>query len=161
MKKTAIVIACLLTFAVMLSACTPSGEAESSSSEDTVIQTSESSGESDVSGGSDSSGSAEFAPDISAPHVTEEMWEKLGFEGYVYTSEWPVCDEAKMVEATMEIVVQILGKMRGKVVVPTNAGKDEVLAAVKADEKIASLLNGKTVVKEIYVPGRLVNLIAK
>lgn len=65
LKKTAIVIACLLTFAVMLSACTPSGEAESSSSEDTVIQTSESSGESDVSGGSDSSGSAEFAPDIS------------------------------------------------------------------------------------------------
>ncbi len=96
-----------------------------------------------------------------APHVTEEMWEKLGFEGYVYNSQWPEYDEAKMAEATMEIVVQILGKMRGKVVVANNASKDDVIAAVKADEKIASLIEGKNVVKEIYVPGRLVNLIVK
>ena len=66
-----------------------------------------------------------------------------------------------MAEATMEIVVQILGKMRGKVVVANNASKDDVIAAVKADEKIASLIEGKNVVKEIYVPGRLVNLIVK
>ena len=96
-----------------------------------------------------------------APHVTEEMWEKLGFEGYVYNSQWPEYDEAKMAEATMEIVVQILGKMRGKVVVANNASKDDVIAAVKADEKIASLIEGKNVVKEIYVPGRLVNPIVK
>ena len=96
-----------------------------------------------------------------APHVTEEMWQLAGFEGDVYHSVWPEYDESKTVSATVEIAVQIMGKVRGKLVVDAGADQDTVFEAVKADEKLASWLEGKQIVKLIYVPGKLMNIVAK
>ncbi len=96
-----------------------------------------------------------------APHVTEEMWQKMGFEGTIAATTWPVYDEAKMVEATVEIAVQIGGKVRAQVKIAKDADAATAIAAAKADEKIASMLEGKTIIKEIYVPGRIVNIVAR
>ena len=96
-----------------------------------------------------------------APHLCEEIWESVGGEGLLSTSAWPEYDEAKTVDATIEIAVQISGKLKGTVVIAADADKDTAIAAAKADEKIASLLEGKTIVKEIYVPGKIVNIVAK
>ena len=74
---------------------------------------------------------------------------------------WPTYDEAKTIDDTIEIAVQIMGKLRGTVVIPTNATREEMIAAAKADEKIAALIDGKTIVKEIAVPGKLVNLVIR
>ncbi|MDO4459640.1 MAG: class I tRNA ligase family protein, partial [Clostridia bacterium] len=99
---------------------------------------------------------------IFAPHITEEVWEvnKLG-EGLVCTQAWPKYDESKCVDATVEIVVQINGKIKTKLVIPADADKDTVLAMAKADEKIVPEIAGKNIVKEIVVPGKLVNIVAK
>ena len=96
-----------------------------------------------------------------APHVTEEMWEMAGFEGDVYHSQWPVYDEAKTVSDTVEIAVQIMGKVRGKLVVGTSDDQDAVFAAIKEDAKLSALLEGKQIIKVIYVPGKLMNIVAK
>ena len=96
-----------------------------------------------------------------APHITEELYESLGGEGYLSVAEWPKFDEAKTVDATKEIGVQVNGKVRGTIVIPADGGKDEVLSIAKADEKIASFLDGKTLVKEIYVPGKILNFVVK
>lgn len=97
-----------------------------------------------------------------APHVTEEMWTALGYgEMLAKDGEWPEYDEAKCVDSTVEIVVQINGKIRAKLNVPTDIESDEAIALAKADEKIASELQGKNVIKEIYVKGKLVNIVAK
>ena len=96
-----------------------------------------------------------------APHITEEMWESCGFEGRIYQQEWPRYDEDKTIEDTIEIGVQINGKAKGTVRIEKNAAQEEAIAAAKADEKIGSLLQGKTVVKEIYVPGRILNLVVR
>ncbi len=96
-----------------------------------------------------------------APHMTEEMWEMAGFEGDVYHSEWPVYDESKTVSDIVEIAVQIMGKVRGKIVVGRNDDQNAVMQKVMADEKLASLLNGKQIIKVIYVPGKLMNIVAK
>ena len=96
-----------------------------------------------------------------APHIASELWEMNGYEGRIDKAVWPVWDEAKCVEATVEIAVQINGKVRAKVTVPSAAGKDELLAAAKAEPSIAAQLAGKTIVKEIAVPGKLVNLAVK
>ena len=96
-----------------------------------------------------------------APHVTEEMWELAGFEGDVYHTQWPIYDESKTVSATVEIAVQIMGKVRGKLVVGASDDQDTVFAAVKANEKLAALLEGKQIIKVIYVPGKLMNIVAK
>ena len=93
-----------------------------------------------------------------APHITEELWELAGFEGRVYQAAWPEYDEAKTVEATVEIALQINGKMRGTLTIAKDADKDDVLA--KAKEELADKLTG-TIVKEIYVPGRIVNIVQK
>ena len=92
-----------------------------------------------------------------APHVCEEIWEVTGGEGFLSLQPWPQYDESKTVDAQTEIGVQINGKLRGTVVIPTDAQKEEVFAIAKADVRIASLTEGKTFVKEIYVPGRVVN----
>jgi leucyl-tRNA synthetase len=89
------------------------------------------------------------------------MWELAGFEGDVYHTQWPVYDESKTVSDTVEIAVQIMGKVRGKLVVGANDDQDTVLAAVQADAKLASLLEGKQLIKVIYVPGKLMNIVAK
>ena len=93
-----------------------------------------------------------------APHITEELWEIAGFEGRVYQTTWPEYDEAKTVEATVEIALQINGKIRGTLVIAKDADKDDVIA--KAKEELTDKLTG-TIVKEIYVPGRIVNIVQK
>ncbi len=95
-----------------------------------------------------------------APHITEELYEKYN-KGMLVTSAWPTYDEAKCVDETVEIAVQINGKLRGTVVIPAAAEKDEAFAAAKAEEKIAAALAGFEIVKEIFVPGRLVNFVVK
>ncbi len=96
-----------------------------------------------------------------APHLCEELWEKIGGKGFCSMAQWPEYDESKTIDATVELPVQINGKMRGKVTVPTGADNATVLAAVRADEKLAELLDGKTVVKEIVVPGKIINIVVK
>ncbi len=95
-----------------------------------------------------------------APHVTEEMWDVMGFGGMVNEAKWPEYDEAKTVENSVEIVLQIMGKVRSRITISVDMPKDEVLALAKADEKIAAAIEGKTIKKEIYVPGKLVNIVA-
>lgn len=93
-----------------------------------------------------------------APHLTEELWEIVGFEGRVYQTSWPEYDEAKTVEASVEIALQINGKIRGTLMIAKDADKDDVIA--KAKEELADKLTGN-IVKEIYVPGRIVNIVMK
>ena len=96
-----------------------------------------------------------------APHITEEMWEMNGFDGMLCEQKWVEYDEAKTVEATIEIPVSVCGKLRGVVSVPADADKDAVIAAAKEDEKVRSFIADKTIVKEIFVPGRMVNIVVK
>ena len=93
-----------------------------------------------------------------APHITEEMWQIIGCEGRVYQQTWPEFDEAKTVESSVEIAVQINGKVKGTFGIQKDDPKDQVIA--KAKEVIADKLTGN-IVKEIYVPGRLVNIVMK
>ena len=93
-----------------------------------------------------------------APHITEELWQKIGYEGRLYQTTWPEYDEAKTQEATVEIAVQINGKTRATLNINKADDKDDVIA--KAKEVIADKLTG-TIVKEIYVPGRIVNIVQK
>ncbi len=99
---------------------------------------------------------------IFAPHITEEVWaeNKLG-EGLVCTQNWPSYDESKCVDSTVEIVVQVNGRIKSKLVIPVNADKDAVLKMAKEEEKVASEIAGKNIIKEIVVPGKLVNIVAK
>ena len=94
-----------------------------------------------------------------APHITEELWQIIGGEGRVYETAWPEYDEAKTVESTVEIAVQVNGKTRATLKIGKEDAKDNVLA--KAKETIADKLEGKNIIKEIYVPGRIVNIVAK
>lgn len=95
-----------------------------------------------------------------APHVTEELWEKMDFGGAVHDAKWPEYDESKTVENSVEIVLQIMGKVRSRMTIPVDMPKDEVIALAKADEKIAAAIEGKTIKKEIYVPNKLLNIVA-
>ncbi len=95
-----------------------------------------------------------------APHVTEEINELLGGE-MLATSPWPTYDEAKCVDATIEIVVQINGKVRTKMNIPAEISNEEAIALAKEDERIKEAVDGKTIVKELYVKGRLVNIVVK
>ncbi|MBQ5820748.1 MAG: leucine--tRNA ligase, partial [Clostridia bacterium] len=96
-----------------------------------------------------------------APHITEEMWENAGFEGTMTYTAWPEYDEAKTVDKEIEIPVQVNGKLRSVLKIAADADKDTILAAAKADAKIVAFLDGKVPVKEIFVPGKMVNLIVK
>ena len=97
-----------------------------------------------------------------APHVTEEMWANCGYgEMLAKDAKWPSFDEAKCVDSTVEIVVQINGKIRARLSVPTDIESDEAIALAKKDEGIAAALEGKNIIKEIYVKGKLVNIVAK
>lgn len=97
-----------------------------------------------------------------APHVTEEVWSemKLG-EGMVTEQIWPKYDESKCKDDVIEIVVQVNGKVRTRLYVAADIQKDDAIALAKAEDRIAAEINGKTVVKEIYVPGKLVNIVVK
>ena len=96
-----------------------------------------------------------------APHICEEINELLGNKSLISLAKWPEYDEAKTVDDTLELPVQINGKVRTTVSVPAAATKDEILAIAKADEKIAVAIEGKTVVKEIVVPGKIINIVVK
>ncbi|MBQ8550221.1 MAG: leucine--tRNA ligase [Clostridia bacterium] len=96
-----------------------------------------------------------------APHLTEEMWVMNGYEGMLNETKWPVFDEAKCVVASIEIVAQINGKIKAKLNVPAEITAPEAIALAKADAAVAAAMEGKTVVKELYVPGKLVNIVVK
>jgi len=96
-----------------------------------------------------------------APHLAEEMWAELGQEGFIATAEWPAWDEEKTKDATVEIGVQVNGKVRGTIRIPADCSRDEALAAGKADLNVQKFIEGKTVVKEVYVPGRILNIVVK
>ena len=96
-----------------------------------------------------------------APHLCEEIWETIGGEGLLSLSQWPEYEESKTVEASVEIGVQVNGKVRGTIVIPNGCAKEEALDLAKKDERVASFLEGKTLVKEIYVPNKIVNFVAK
>ena len=96
-----------------------------------------------------------------APHMTEELYEQLGFEGELNQQEWPSYDEAKCVDETIQIAVQVNGKVRAKLNVPAQISQEDALAAAKDHAKIQEFIAGKTLVKEIYVKGKLVNLVVK
>ena len=96
-----------------------------------------------------------------APRLCEEIWDTIGGEGLLSLSQWPEYEESKTVEASVEIGVQVNGKVRGTIVIPNGCAKEEALELAKKDERVASFLEGKTLVKEIYVPNKIVNFVAK
>ncbi len=96
-----------------------------------------------------------------APHVTEELWEMYGDGGILATKEWPVYDEAKTIDDEIEVVVQINGKIRDKIMVPNGADREEMEKLAMEAQKVKEAMDGKTVVKVICVPGKLVNIVVK
>ena len=96
-----------------------------------------------------------------APHITEEIYELCGFGGYVHDAKWVEYNEEFCIEDTIEIAVQVNGKLRGTVMIASDAEKDDVIAIAKSDSKIADFISGKDIVKEIYVPKKLVNIVVK
>ncbi len=95
------------------------------------------------------------------PHVGEEIWQAMGHTDTIAFESWPTYDEAACVEDTVEIAVQVCGKIRAKLMVSAEATQEEVIAAAKAEERVAADLEGKTIIKEIYVKGKLLNIVAK
>lgn len=96
-----------------------------------------------------------------APHICEEINEYIGETKMLAFCTWPEYDEAKTIDDTIEVAIQINGKLRGTIMLPRGASKDDAIATVKADGRIAPLLEGKTIVKEIYVPDRIVNIVVR
>ena len=96
-----------------------------------------------------------------APHLTEEIYESLGEKDLLSLSKWPEYDKAKTIDSVIEVAVQVCGKLRGTIMIPADATKEDMIAAAKADEKIKPWIDGKTTVKEIAVPGKLVNIVVK
>ncbi|NLM80381.1 MAG: leucine--tRNA ligase [Clostridiales bacterium] len=96
-----------------------------------------------------------------APHVTEEIWENLNLGGQISQQQWPEYDEQKCIEQMIEIAVQINGKVRSRVTIPADSDSGQSIAAAKADEKIAAAIAGMQIVKELYIPGKLVNIVIK
>ena len=94
-----------------------------------------------------------------APHVAEELWQRLGHRSTIAYQPWPAHDESKLATATITIAVQVSGKLRGQIQVASDATQETILAAAKADEKVQPFIAGQTIKKEIYVKGRLVNLV--
>jgi len=96
-----------------------------------------------------------------APHIAEELWEAHGFNGFASTQAWPEYDESKTLESEVEIAVQILGKLRGTVKAPLDADDETLISAAVNSEKIARLIEGKSIIRTIVVKNKLVNLIVK
>jgi leucyl-tRNA synthetase len=94
-----------------------------------------------------------------APHIAEEMWREIGQETSVHINKWPIWDEDLAAEEIITIAVQINGKVRSEIIIEAGAAETEVVAAAKAEAKIAAILSDKNIKKEIYVPGRLVSLV--
>lgn len=96
-----------------------------------------------------------------APHITEELWERRGFGGMVTDQSWPAFDESKCKDETVEIAVQVAGKIRARIEIDAGAAQADVIAQAKSHPDVAANLDGRTIVKEIYVPGKLVNIVAR
>lgn len=96
-----------------------------------------------------------------APHMAEELWERLGHTGTLAYEPWPSYDESLLVEDSIEIPVQVNGKLRSVVRVAADSDKEAILTAAKAESKVAQQIEGKQIVKEVFVPGKLVNLVVK
>ena len=96
-----------------------------------------------------------------APHLAEEMWQDLGGTGLCSLAEWPMWDEAKTVDSTVEVAVQVNGKVRATVELPLNCPAADAIAAAKANEKIVPFIEGKTVIKEISIPNKIINIVVK
>jgi leucyl-tRNA synthetase len=95
------------------------------------------------------------------PHAGEEIWEKLSHDNTLAYEPWPSYDEAMCKDDTVEIGVQVNGKVRGTVEIAVDEDKDEALGKAKAVEAVARLMEGKSIVKEIYVPGKIINIVVK
>ena len=94
-----------------------------------------------------------------APHVTEELWQALGHEDSITYAHWPTFDESKIRTETIEIAVQVNGKLRATLIVDADAVAKDVVAAAKAQPNVQKFIDGKVIRKEIVVPSRLVNLV--
>ena len=96
-----------------------------------------------------------------APHLSEELWQIIGGKGLCSLAPWPEYDESKTIESHIEVAVQVNGKLRATISLPVNCSKDEALDTAKADERVLPFIEGKTIMKEIWVPGKIVNLVVK
>ena len=96
-----------------------------------------------------------------APHLAEEMWQDLGGKGLCSLAEWPLWDEAKTVDSTVEVAVQVNGKVRATIELPLNCPAADAIATAKANEKIVPFIEGKTVIKEISIPNKIINIVVK
>jgi leucyl-tRNA synthetase len=94
-----------------------------------------------------------------APHIAEELWQQLGHANSLSREPWPVYEESKLVESTLELPVQVNGKVRDKITVPADAAEADILSAAEAAERVRPWVEGKTVRKRLYVPKKLVNLV--
>jgi leucyl-tRNA synthetase len=94
-----------------------------------------------------------------APHLAEEIWARLGHTGSISDAGWPKADPSKLIETTVEVIFQVNGKVRATAKVAKETSKEQLLALAKADPAVAKFLEGKTIAKEIVVPGKLVNLV--
>ena len=96
-----------------------------------------------------------------APHIAEELWEKLGHKESITYAPWPAFDEKLLAKNDMEIVVQVLGKKRATLTVPVDSTQEAILALAKQEPHVQDFIVGKEIIKVIYVPGRLMNLVVK
>lgn len=96
-----------------------------------------------------------------APHVTEELWQQLGHDTSIHTSDWPKYDEQYLVSDTMTIAVQVNGKLRAELQLPTDTQEAAVIDAAKADNKVKAHIDGKAIMKTIYVPSKLLNIVVQ
>jgi leucyl-tRNA synthetase len=95
------------------------------------------------------------------PHITEEMWSQLGHEDRLYQKSWPVCDEAALVKDEIEVIVQINGKLRDKLLLPNNSSKEATEEAARNLDKVKEAIDGRNVVKVIVVPNKIINFVVK
>jgi leucyl-tRNA synthetase len=96
-----------------------------------------------------------------SPHICEEIWQRQGYGEPLYQQPWPTYNEAYLVEDQVEIAVQINGKIRGKLFVPSDLGTQEGQESLARNEQVQKLLGGMAIVKLFYVPGRLLNIVAR
>jgi leucyl-tRNA synthetase len=94
-----------------------------------------------------------------APHIAEEMWERIGHHKSLTRRPWPIFDESKLAESTMELPVQVNGKLRDKITVAADATESLILETAAATERVMPYLQGKTIRKKLYVPGKLVSFV--
>ena len=96
-----------------------------------------------------------------APHITEELWVNIGFEGMLNEAKWPQFDPAKCIDANVEIVAQVNGKIKARLNVPTDISSEQAIKLAVAEPAVAAELEGKNVIKQLYVPKKLVNIVVR